>query len=127
MTLDISDFEAGLRAMDDALSEQAMVNALKLGAGVFQRSWKRKVPYRSGTYRRSIQVKILERGSQRVIVAIGTNIVDPPYPLFLEYGTRKMKARPSARPAWDESKAGVSDEVRKSLKLMIDQATRRRG
>lgn len=126
MSLDIRDFEQGLKAMDDAMSEQAMVNALKLGAGVFQRTWKRKVPYRSGTYRRSIKFKVLERSSQRVIVAVGTNIVDPPYPVFLEYGTRKMKARPSARPAWDESKEGMQREVRASLKLMIESAARKR-
>lgn len=125
MTLDIRDFERGLKAMDDALSEAAMVNALKLGAGVFQRSWKRKVPYRTGTYRRSIRVKVMERSSQRVIVAIGTDIINPPYPLFLEYGTRHMAARPSARPAWDESKDGVEREVRTSLALMIEMAGRR--
>jgi hypothetical protein len=33
---------------------------------------------------------------------IGTDLVDPPYPYFLEYGTSRMGARPSARPAYDE-------------------------
>jgi hypothetical protein len=33
---------------------------------------------------------------------VGTDLVDPPYPFFLEYGTSKMPAYPAARPAWDE-------------------------
>jgi hypothetical protein len=35
---------------------------------------------------------------------VGTDLVDPPYPYFLEYGTSRMAARPSARPAFDEMK-----------------------
>ena len=33
-----------------------------------------------------------------VTVVVGTSLVDPPYPYFLEYGTSRMAARPSARP-----------------------------
>lgn len=33
---------------------------------------------------------------------IGTDLVDPPYPYFLEYGTSRMPAYPAARPAFDE-------------------------
>ncbi len=38
--------------------------------------------------------------STEVVADIGTSLVDPPYPYFLEYGTVKMSARPSARPAF---------------------------
>lgn len=33
---------------------------------------------------------------------VGTDITDPPYPYFLEYGTSRMPAYPAARPAFDE-------------------------
>lgn len=33
---------------------------------------------------------------------IGTDLTEPPYPYFLEYGTSKMPAYPAARPAFDE-------------------------
>lgn len=33
---------------------------------------------------------------------VGTDLTDPPYPFFLEYGTSRMPAYPAARPAWDE-------------------------
>jgi hypothetical protein len=35
---------------------------------------------------------------------IGTDLTDPPYPFFLEFGTVRMPAYPAARPAWDEMK-----------------------
>lgn len=41
-------------------------------------------------------------GTAAVTAIIGTDIVNPPYPFFLEYGTSRMPAYPSARPAYDE-------------------------
>lgn len=42
----------------------------------------------------------MARLDDEVTAHIGTNLVDPPYPYFLEYGTVKMEPRPSARPAF---------------------------
>lgn len=39
-----------------------------------------------------------------VEVIVGTDLTDPPYPVFLEYGTSRMGARPSARPAFEQTK-----------------------
>ena len=33
---------------------------------------------------------------------VGTDLTEPPYPYFLEYGTSRMPAYPAARPAFDE-------------------------
>jgi len=43
-------------------------------------------------------------GAAEMTAAIGTDLIDPPYPFFLEYGTSRMPAYPSARPAFDEMK-----------------------
>lgn len=47
-------------------------------------------------------------GKQGAIAYIGTNLTDPPYPYFLEYGTSRMPAYPAARPAVDEKKSEAS-------------------
>jgi len=39
-----------------------------------------------------------------VEVIVGTDLTDPPYPYFLEFGTSRMPAYPSARPAFEETK-----------------------
>lgn len=44
-------------------------------------------------------------GRQGAVAYVGTNLTDPPYPFFLEYGTSRMPAYPAARPAFDESMA----------------------
>ncbi len=41
-------------------------------------------------------------GKQGAVARIGTNLTSPPYPFFLEYGTSRMPAYPTARPAFDE-------------------------
>lgn len=50
--------------------------------------------------------------SQDGYADIGTSLVDPPYPYFLEYGTSRMEPRPAARPAFwagehEATKAGT--------------------
>lgn len=43
-------------------------------------------------------------GKKGAVAYVGTNLTDPPYPYFLEYGTSRMPARPAARQAVDERK-----------------------
>ena len=54
-----------------------------------------------------------------VEVIVGTNLDDPPYPYFLEFGTSRMFARPSARIAYEETKGTMvdtaADVVRQNL------------
>ncbi len=40
-------------------------------------------------------------------IFIGTNLTDPPYPFFLEFGTSRMSARPAGRPAFEEKKVAA--------------------
>ena len=39
--------------------------------------------------------------------AVGNKIVDPPYPVYLEKGTKKMKPRPHLGRAFEEDKAAI--------------------
>lgn len=125
LKVDIRDFLEGLARLDDVVSEEEMVAAVQSGANLFKNAWKRRAPYRTGNYRRSIADEVVEQSRQRVIIKIGTSIIDPPYPIHLEFGTRHMAAQPSARPAWDETKAKMEPEMRASLKALIARAGRR--
>ena len=50
-----------------------------------------------------------------VEVTIGTDLTDPPYPYFLEFGTSRMSAHPSARPAYEETKGQMAQVAAATL------------
>ena len=111
---------------------EAMVNtAMLAGALLIANEWKRRVPYRTGTYRRSVHIAghtgmtpgfkgtAIPEPSSKLIVEIGTNITDPPYPVYLEYGTSRMKARPSAGPALDSTVNDALKEIGEAFKVLL--------
>lgn len=58
---------------------------------------------------------------------IFTDLTDPPYPFFLEYGTSRMPAYPAARPAFDEKKDEALGQVAEVLGRLVDMGRRDRG
>jgi HK97 gp10 family phage protein len=79
----------------------------------------------TGTYRRSVQTEVLERSPEAVTAGIGTDITDPPYPKFLEFGTSRMRARPKARPAFLEKKDEAVAQASKVFLAAIKKAAGR--
>lgn len=98
-------------------------DALMAGAVPIQSAWKEKAPVETGQYRQSIHTTLVEGQGSEVWVEIGTDIVDPPYPFFLEYGTSKMGAKPSMRPAFDEQRDNAIAEVGDVIMTMLDRYT----
>jgi HK97 gp10 family phage protein len=130
----LGDVELGrrLRELADRAAEDALVAAGIAGGLVVERTWKTLFRHASeasiaglpprrqtGQYAQSIHVEVLERSRSRVVVAIGTSITDPPYPVFLEYGTSRMPAHPIARPAFDQSKAEATEEMTRELRRRL--------
>lgn len=74
----------------------------------------------TGTYSRSVHVEVAVVERSRAVVTVGTNITDPPYPWFLEFGTSKMAAHPIARPAFEQSKDEAAKEGRRVLLDQLD-------
>jgi HK97 gp10 family phage protein len=59
--------------------------------------------------------------SRRDEIEVGSGISDPPYPEFLEEGTRAMKARPFMKPVVDDLKKELPDKV---MSAIINSARR---
>lgn len=69
----------------------------------------------TGTLRRSISFEVEEKGDA-VIGKVGSTIRNPAYPLFLEYGTSKMKPRPWLRPSLIKNLDWIKERIEKAIK-----------
>jgi len=105
-----------LRKLTPEVAQDMLLTSFEAGSVPLASKWKSDAPYETGAYRRSIQVV---REAKRVVV--GTDITDPPYPLFLEFGTRQMPPHPSLRPALDSSQ----DNIRRTIRFSIEKQLQR--
>lgn len=141
-----------LRKLDKDTVERLVNLALKSGALLIANEWKQEAPYKTGTYRRSIHIAgaeqltpdfdgpRLEEPSDKLTVKIGTNITEPPYPVFQEFGAqakdggymtfyypkaghwvsvKSIPAHPFLGPAMDENRTEVLKEVGDALADLI--------
>lgn len=67
----------------------------------------------TGAYVASIQTQ--QEGLEGMVY---TDIDNPPYPIFLEYGTSKMAPRPAFTPASEHMRKVLEAEVTKALKSL---------
>lgn len=123
--INIREFNAQLDKLGEAVAHEVLLLALMTGSKPIVNRWKQIAPYRTGNYKRSIHGEPLPGGgSHRAAVQIGTDITDPPYPLFLEFGTSRMSPHPSARPAWDAEIDNTVREVKSVLKDALKKAAK---
>jgi len=120
----VPEAAGALNRMGDKMGEQALVDATISGAKILMNRWKQIAPFKTGRYRDSINQEVTVRKPGFVQVTVGTNIVKPPYPFFLEYGTSKMPPHPSARPAFDETEDEVAQEIHDALSDLVDKEWR---
>jgi len=138
-----SNVHLNFRKLALAVGPGGLKTAVTAGAIPIQNAWKEKVPVDTGTYRRSVHIGGItqpeesgddghvkqreplpepELDADHVLVTIGTDIIDPPYPWFLEDGTAHMAAQPSAQPAWDETKDKAQEEIGAVLRIRLEAA-----
>ena len=70
----------------------------------------------SGTLRRSVTYQVDEKN---LVGYVGSNLKDPPYGAFLEYGTSRMKPRPWLKPATEKSKETIEKILAGAVKVGI--------
>lgn len=114
------DLEAKLGRLSNAMAAQHLANATLAGALVIEAGAKEKAPVRTGNLRRSIHSAIVESSATHAAAMVGTDVEYAPY---LEYGTRRMSARPYLRPALDERKDQARVVIEAALRNLLSQAT----
>lgn len=68
----------------------------------------------TGALRRSITYEVDEN---KLVGYVGSTIKDPPYGLYLEYGTSKMKPRPWLKPATEKSMEKIREIMAGAVKV----------
>lgn len=120
------DVSRRIRRMHDSVGTRSLVTAGEAAAQPLVNAWKENIVaypvILTGTYLRSVHHEVGEVNDERVEILVGTDIVDPPYPWFLEMGTRYMSARPTARPAFDESQDEMAAEFVASIRSLLVKA-----
>lgn len=69
----------------------------------------------NGDLRRSITFEV-EEHSNSVKGKVGSTINNPPYPVYLEYGTSRMQPRPWLRPSIEKSEDYIRKRYEQALK-----------
>jgi HK97 gp10 family phage protein len=107
------ELEAKLQAMAaDLNTQETLENALNEGAEVVRDSIAGSAPVRTGQL--SGNITISKQGRVPYSVRIGPSGAGF-YGRFLEYGTRKMGARPFVRPAFDGVRVSAQAAIREAI------------
>lgn len=96
--------------------------ALSAGGLIVASEWRRAIYayplVDTGTYGRSVGFEVVGRDNELICI-VGTDIIEPPYPFFLEFGTSKMAPKIHVRPAVERAEAPATAAIAKTLDAMI--------
>lgn len=142
--VNLDEFQAQLKRIGKAASEQTLVDAVTAALLLVQNSAKEKAPKLTRTLSRSIHIEILERSPTKAEGAVGTNVVYGPIQEFggvitpkkakaLHWVSRQtgedvfaqrvqIPAHPYLRPAWDENLKAMIETVKKVIIAAIKAA-----
>ena len=126
--INLDSFNAKMGAMAAAAGSAAARRALTSGAMIILNDAKRDAPWKSGTLKRSLHIEPDPDHRGGVAVLIGTNV---PYAARLEFGfvgadslgrIYNQAARPYLRPAMDNNREAVVQEVGRALVILLEAA-----
>lgn len=116
---------AGLRDLEQAVSESTLRQATVAGERVFLNEEKIRIPVDTGNGRDNLIIAYDAEVSLPGVIAsyIVTWIKDAYYLRFVEYGTSKMAAKPFKRPAYEAKKTAAAEAVDEVLNKAIQGAS----
>lgn len=97
----------------EARLENANKKALALSAQLVEQRTRQKAPVDTGRLKRSYTFVIRMLGKLRAVAYVGTNVE---YSIFVERGTKFMKAQPHLSPALKESISDIKRIFAKSIR-----------
>lgn len=117
----LDSLKSKLEKLSAGVQASVTENSLTAGALKINTAWSNRIKpiygnFKTGNYERSVHTEY-NPGNRTAM--IGTDISSPPYPLFLETGTRKMTARPAMGPAFNESVDAAKKEIEDVLRLFL--------
>jgi len=115
----------GLQELEPAIAKKILRTAMRQAATPILEEAKRRVPILTGQLRKSLKIRAIKRNNKgRIGVVISTEKGffkgETFYGAFLEFGTKKMPAKPFIRPAFEANKARAVRIVELALKLGLD-------
>lgn len=139
----LADLEKRLQAFPDKLAGNILRGAIRAGAVAIQQEARRMAPVsdaphklgkgskavkiQPGTLKKSIKVRLAPRKSRSVPIEYWVYVSKKAWHWkFVEFGTRKMAAKPFMRPAFDTKKEAALDRIREYLAARIEQETAKR-
>jgi HK97 gp10 family phage protein len=109
------------------LSEEMRMNvkrgAIMEAANYLKEESTRRVPVRTGKLKENIITQTVEDNERVTEVKVGPSR-DGFYGGMIEYGTKKMKAQPFMRPAFDENGDRVDEIISRKIQEGIDKAVK---
>lgn len=132
----LEDLDRQLISLIKSMDPDIVEPILLAGAKTIAKAAKTAAPLGpTGNLRKSIYAKTLvRRGGTGDIFGFGEGQAAPgfagvnyrkaPHAHLVEFGTRKMSARPFLRPTWDTNKEPVKRQIIDDLKSVIDKAVK---
>jgi HK97 gp10 family phage protein len=132
----LSDLQEKLRQLGPRLSRNGLRSAVNAGAQVIRREVKARAPSDTGTMQRAIYVKQIREKSSDVQQTFFVGVrsgkrfqkkgLDAYYWRYVEFGTRKMAARPFIRPAFEAKKSAAVEAIKAKLAERIEKLAAQR-
>lgn len=104
----IEGVEAALRRLDRLVGEEALRAGLSQAAFFVEGQAKVKAPVDTGFLRNSIAV--VSVSSREAVIGVGAE-----YGVYVEMGTRRMRAQPFMRPALENNRDRIAEIIRDAL------------
>jgi HK97 gp10 family phage protein len=118
-----TELNVNLRKLEDIMSRliapELVYDALSDGAEMVEETAKRLVPVDTGNLRESIHAEPHLEGGMGT-VRVGVSHEDAHYAPYVEFGTRRMVARPYLRPAIAENRDKIIRSVADELRWIVE-------